>query len=81
MASAKNMIPPELITAKEVERITSIPVGTLARWRCRGIGFPWIKFPEGSVRYDRREVIAYTDKCRRSPSVRAHMEEIVHGGV
>lgn len=53
----------------------SVPPGTLRYWRKVGIGPKWLKL-EGSIRYDLADVLAYIDRGRRTPSVRANMEEM-----
>jgi len=53
----------------------SVPEGTLRYWRKVGIGPKWLKL-EGSIRYDLADVLAYIDRGRRTPSVRANMEEM-----
>jgi len=66
---------PKLLTSKLVSEMLSIPEGTLRYWRKVGIGPKWLKL-EGSIRYDLADVLAYIDRGRRTPSVRANMEEM-----
>ena len=64
----------QLLTSKEVAEMMSIPEGTLRYWRKIGVGPAWVKL-EGTIRYDAADVKAYVERCRRTPSVRAYMEE------
>jgi len=66
---------PRLLTSKTVSEMLSVPEGTLRYWRKVGIGPKWLKL-EGSIRYDLADVLAYIDRGRRTPSVRANMEEM-----
>ena len=66
---------PTLLTSKTVSEMLSVPQGTLRYWRKVGIGPKWLKL-EGSIRYDLADVLAYIDRGRRTPSVRANMEEM-----
>jgi len=65
---------PRLLTSKAVSEMLSVPEGTLRYWRKVGIGPKWLKL-EGSIRYDLADVVAYIERGRRTPSVRANMEE------
>ena len=53
----------------------SIPEGTLRYWRKVGLGPAWVKL-EGSIRYSQQDILEYIRRNRRTPSVRAHVEEI-----
>jgi hypothetical protein len=64
----------KLLTTNMVSAITAVPVGTLRYWRNVGVGPAWIKL-EGSIRYAEEEVLRYIERNRRTPSVRAYMEE------
>ena len=66
---------PTLLTSKAVSEMLSVPQGTLRYWRKVGLGPKWLKL-EGSIRYDLADVLAYIDRGRRTPSVRANMEEM-----
>ena len=72
MQSGKNM--PVLLSSKAVAGMLAIPEGTLRYWRNVGIGPAWVKL-EGTIRYDLADVLGYIDRGRRTPSVRANMEE------
>ena len=64
-----------LLTPKAVFEMTSIPVGTLSRWRCIGIGPPYIKLgtgPKARIRYDLVDVLRFIEEGRRYPTVRAN---------
>jgi len=65
---------PRLLTSKAVSEMLSVPEGTLRYWRKVGIGPKWLKL-EGSIRYDLADVVDYIERGRRTPSVRANMEE------
>ena len=65
---------PSLLSSKAVAEMLSIPEGTLRYWRNTGIGPAWLKL-EGTIRYDLADVLRYIDRGRRTPSVRANMEE------
>jgi DNA-binding transcriptional MerR regulator len=64
----------KLLTTKAVSEMLSVPVGTIRYWRKVGLGPPWIKM-EGSIRYAEEDVLRYIEHNRRTPSVRAYMEE------
>jgi DNA-binding transcriptional MerR regulator len=64
----------KLLTTNAVAEMTSIPAGTLRYWRKVGLGPPWVKL-EGSIRYAEEDVLRYIERNRRTPSVRAYMEE------
>lgn len=66
---------PHLLTTKQTAEILAVPQGTLRYWRKSGVGPRWIKL-EGTVRYDLADVLLYIERGRRTPSVRAYMEEI-----
>jgi hypothetical protein len=66
---------PTLLTSKAVSEMLSVPEGTLRYWRKVGLGPKWLKL-EGSIRYDLADVLSYIERSRRTPSVRAFMEEI-----
>lgn len=74
-AQSKLLKLPTLLTSKSVSEMLSVPQGTLRYWRKVGIGPKWLKL-EGSIRYDLADVLAYIDRGRRTPSVRANMEEM-----
>jgi DNA-binding transcriptional MerR regulator len=63
-----------LLTTKSLAEMLSVPEGTVRYWRNVGLGPPWIKL-EGSIRYAEEDVLEYINRNRRTPSVRAHMEE------
>ena len=50
------------------------PESTLRYWRSIGVGPAWVKL-EGRVLYDEADLIEYIQRSRRTPSVRAYMEE------
>lgn len=64
----------KLLTTCAVSDLLSVPVGTLRYWRTQGLGPPWIKL-EGSIRYAQEDLLEYISRNRRTPSVRAYMEE------
>lgn len=68
------MKPPRLLPSKAVAEVLAVPEGTLRYWRKIGVGPRWIKL-EGSIRYDLADVVEYIERGRRTPSVRAFMEE------
>jgi hypothetical protein len=65
---------PNLVNPKAAARILARPESTLRYWRCAGTGPRWIKL-EGRVLYDTEDLVEYIDRGRRTPSVRAYMEE------
>lgn len=65
---------PVLVSPKRAAEILGRPEGTLRYWRSIGVGPPWIKL-EGRVLYDEADLIEYIQRSRRSPSVRAYVEE------
>jgi len=64
----------KLLTSKAVSEMLSVPEGTLRYWRKVGLGPSWVKL-EGSIRYTEDDVLRYIERNRRTPSVRAYMEE------
>jgi DNA-binding transcriptional MerR regulator len=64
----------KLLTTNAVAELLSVPEGTLRYWRKVGVGPPWVKL-EGSIRYAEEDVLRYIESNRRTPSVRAYMEE------
>jgi hypothetical protein len=64
----------KLLTTKSLSEMLSVPVGTIRYWRNVGVGPSWIKL-EGSIRYVEEEVLRYIGDNRRTPSVRAYVEE------
>ena len=65
---------PALLRTKEAAKVLNVADGTMRYWRAVGIGPNWIK-NEGGVRYDLADLLDYIEQGRRSPSVRAYMEE------
>ena len=57
----------ELLTPEEVAEITGLSLDTLAQWRSRKRGIPYLKIGR-AVRYDPAEVRAYLERCRVSVS-------------
>lgn len=57
----------ELLTPEEVAEITGLSLDTLAQWRSRKRGLPYLKIGR-AVRYDPAEVRAYLERCRVSVS-------------
>ncbi len=52
-----------LLTAQEVSEITSVPQSTLAQWRYRGQGIPYLRIGR-LIRYDAADVALYLQRCR-----------------
>jgi hypothetical protein len=73
-ASLVRMIQMKLLTTTAVAEMLSVPEGTLRYWRKVGLGPSWVKL-EGSIRYTEEDVLRYIERNRRTPSVRAYMEE------
>jgi hypothetical protein len=65
---------PTLLSPKETAKILGRPESTLRYWRSMGVGPDWIKL-EGRVHYDAEDLVEYIRRGRRTPSVRAYMEE------
>jgi len=65
---------PVLIHPKRAAEILGRPESTLRYWRSMGVGPAWIKL-EGRILYDEAELLQYIQRGRRTPSVRAYMEE------
>ena len=59
-----------LLTPEQVSELTGIPAATLAQWRYRKRGIPFLKV-ERLVRYDAADVEAYLQTCR--VEVRGHL--------
>lgn len=54
----------EAIDTPSVSRLTGVPVCTLATWRCRGGGPPFLKLG-AAVRYRRRTVLRWLADCEK----------------
>ena len=57
----------KLLTTERVSAITELSEETLARWRSRKRGIPYLKIGR-AVRYDPAAVQAYLERCRVSVS-------------
>lgn len=57
----------EAIDTPSVSRLTGVPVCTLATWRCRGGGPPFLKLGT-AVRYRRRTVLRWLAECEKAQS-------------
>ena len=55
----------EVIDTPSVSRLTGVPVCTLATWRCRGGGPPFLKLGS-AVRYRRRTVLRWLAECEKA---------------
>lgn len=55
----------EAIDTPSVSRLTGVPVCTLATWRCRGGGPPFLKLGS-AVRYRRRTVFRWLAECEKA---------------
>jgi len=55
----------EAIDTPSVSRLTGVPVCTLATWRCRGGGPPFLKLG-AAVRYRRRTVLRWLAECEKA---------------
>lgn len=53
----------KFLAAEQVSELTGIPVSTLAQWRYRKHGFPYLRIGR-LVRYDAADVEAYLQCCR-----------------
>ena len=56
------------ITAKEAAKILKVETGTLANWRCHGVGPSFERVgsgPRGRISYDRDEVKLFAKAKRR----------------
>ena len=51
----------ELLTTRQVAKLSGLAESTLKRWRGKGLGPPWVKLaePRGAVRYRRDVVDSY----------------------
>lgn len=65
----------EAIDTPSVSRLTGVPVCTLATWRCRGGGPPFLKLGS-AVRYRRRTVLRWLAECEKP---RPDTERKLHG--
>ena len=59
----------EAIDTPSVSRLTGVPVCTLATWRCRGGGPPFLKLGT-AVRYRRRTVLRWLAECEKAQNQR-----------
>jgi excisionase family DNA binding protein len=57
----------DLLTAEQVSAKTGLSEETLAQWRSKRRGIPYLKIGR-AVRYDPAEVQAYLERCRVSVS-------------
>jgi hypothetical protein len=57
IATASGIVP-VLLTEKQVEAATGVPIASLKTDRCRGVGMPYVKLGR-RVRYRADEVAAY----------------------
>ena len=57
----------DLLTAERVSGLTGLSEQTLAQWRSKRRGIPYLKIGR-AVRYDPAEVQAYLERCRVSVS-------------
>jgi excisionase family DNA binding protein len=53
----------KLLTPEQVAAMTGIPAGTLAQWRYRKRGLPYLRLGR-LVRYDAADVERYLQSCR-----------------
>lgn len=53
----------KLFTPQEMSKLTAIPVTTLAQWRYRGRGLPYLRIGR-LIRYDAADVETYLQSCR-----------------
>lgn len=53
----------KLLSPEEVSLLAGIPTTTLAQWRYRKIGIPYLRIGR-LVRYDAADVDAYLQRCR-----------------
>ena len=60
-----------LLTAEDVAEWTGLSLDTLAQWRSRGRGIPYLKIGR-AVRYDPSDVQEYLRGCRVSVSDKQH---------
>jgi excisionase family DNA binding protein len=65
----------ELMTPEEVAALTGLSPETLAHWRSRGRGIPYLKIGR-VVRYAPTDVQAYLEGCRVSVSVPKERRQI-----
>jgi excisionase family DNA binding protein len=57
----------ELLTAEQVATLTGLSIETLAQWRSRRRGIPYLKVGR-MVRYDPADVQTYLEGCKVSVS-------------
>jgi excisionase family DNA binding protein len=50
-ANAERVPPDRLLTATEVAELTGLALDTLAQWRSKGHGIPYVKISRSCVRY------------------------------
>jgi len=61
----------EAVPTEEASRITGVPACTLATWRSRGGGPPFLKLGGRTVRYQRRALFAWmAEHCRTNTADR-----------
>lgn len=61
------LIPPKLLTPEEVSGLTGLSLNTLAQWRSRKRGIPYLKIGRKAM-YAPGDVRKYLDGCRVSVS-------------
>ncbi len=52
-----------LLTTREAAVILKVSVEGLKKWRQRGIGPAFIKYPNGAIRYRLSDVLQYVSDC------------------
>tara|TARA_R110000744_G_scaffold112451_2_gene210805 strand:- start:758 stop:1024 length:267 start_codon:yes stop_codon:yes gene_type:complete len=65
----------EAIDTPSVSRLTGVPACTLATWRCRGGGPPFMKLG-AAVRYRRRTVLKWLAECEKSQADTTHKRDV-----
>jgi predicted DNA-binding transcriptional regulator AlpA len=63
IAETAALLKVKLLNPKEVSGLTGVPTTTLAQWRYRKIGIPYLRIGR-LVRYDLADVDAYLQRCR-----------------
>lgn len=58
---------PDLMRDHEAAAILLMSAKTLANQRSRGEGPPYVRLPNGSIRYSRKAVLAYIEQSAVTP--------------
>ncbi len=53
---------PQLMTDVQVAELTGLKIQTLANWRCRRVGPPFVRLGNRTVRYNREAILEWIEE-------------------